>query len=89
LWQFEYSTKFVKQYGKLDPDLKTKVDDIIEILEKSEDPRKLGVFKQGRLRGVYAYELGKKYRLLYNPRFNDMTIELIRVGDHKDVYGFD
>ena len=38
---------------------------------------------------VYAYELDKSNRIIYDVDFSKKTIGLIRVGDHKSSYGSD
>ncbi len=54
-------------------------------LVKSGKPETLGEYKK-HLR-VYGYKLDNSNRMLYNVRYSDNTIELIRIGDHKEVYG--
>ncbi|MEM3172089.1 MAG: hypothetical protein QXE82_00965 [Candidatus Nitrosotenuis sp.] len=38
---------------------------------------------------VFAYEIGKTHRIIYSIRYRDGVIELLRVCDHKSVYGKD
>lgn len=58
------------------------------ILEK--DPTFAATFKKGTKYGhVYAAELSSSHRLSYTVNYNTKTIEIIRVGDHKEVYGKD
>ena len=52
-------------------------------LENSENPANLGVYKPDMR--VFAYNVGK-YRILYNIRYSENTIDLMRVCDHKSVY---
>jgi len=47
----------------------------------------LGKYKQGQR--VFAYDLGRKYRIIYNINWSANTIEFIRVCDHKSAYGSD
>lgn len=53
----------------------------------SDNPAELGRYKQN-LR-IFSYDLGKKYRIIYNVNWAIHVIELIRVCDHKSVYGRD
>ena len=53
----------------------------------SANPNNLGKYKQSM--GVFAYEVGRKYRILYSVRHDDGVIDLHIVGDHKTVYGKD
>ena len=64
--------------------LQTKVDSALTELAKSENPTKLGEYKASI--EAYAYVLDKSNRILYNVRFDDNIIELLRVGDHKKAY---
>ena len=84
MWKLEYSKQFVKQYKQLSSILQMKVDLALNDLSKSENPAMLGKYKQN-LR-VYAYNLDKSNRIIYTINFADNTIELRRVGDHKQVY---
>ena len=84
MWILERTKKFIKQYKLLSSDLQTKVDLALSELAKSGNPTKLGEYKPS-LR-AYAYDLDKSNRILYNVRFGDNIIELLRVGDHKKAY---
>ncbi|MGI0101365.1 MAG: hypothetical protein ACREA7_02080 [Nitrosotalea sp.] len=68
-------------------DLQKKVDAILEELVKSENPTKLGEYKSSLK--IYAYNLDKSNRIIYTVDFSNNTIELRRVGTHKQVYGKD
>jgi len=85
LWSFERTDKFIKQSEKLDTITKKKLRDALKILAKSEKPSSLGDYKKSL--GIFAYKLNQSVRLLYAINWNDEIIELIRVGDHKQVYG--
>jgi addiction module RelE/StbE family toxin len=87
LWNFEYSNKFIKQYKSLSSILQDKVTKALATLESSVNPLELGIYKSSMK--AFSYKIDKSYRILYNVRFNDGIIELIRVGDHKQVYGKD
>ena len=84
MWKLEYGNQFVKQYKSLSSDLQKKVDSALNELVKSDNPAKLGEYKQN-LR-VYAYNLDKSNRLVYTIYFVNNVIELRRVGDHKKAY---
>jgi mRNA-degrading endonuclease RelE of RelBE toxin-antitoxin system len=64
------------------------VDDAIRDLQQSEDPTKLGDPKKGELKNMFAYNIGK-YRLIYTVFRERITILLVYVGKHKDVYRTD
>ena len=52
-----------------------------------ERPESLGVYKPSMK--VYAYELGHDDRIIFKVDYDKHTIELVRVGDHKMIYGKD
>jgi len=87
LWEFEYSNRFVRQYKSLNSELQTKVKSSLNDLADSDNPSKLGEYKPSIK--AYAYVLDRSNRILYNVRFRDNVIELIRVGSLKQVYGKD
>jgi mRNA-degrading endonuclease RelE of RelBE toxin-antitoxin system len=51
-------------------------------LLESEDPAKLGLRKVGRWKGVYSFEIGRQFRLLYAIRFEDHTSLFLDIGTH-------
>lgn len=85
MWEFDTKSKFKKQYKKFNK--KDAVKKALKQLSSSEDPRVLGIYKKHLQ--VYAYEIDAKNRILYNVIDEKNTIELIRLGDHKEVYGND
>jgi mRNA-degrading endonuclease RelE of RelBE toxin-antitoxin system len=87
LWTFEYSSKFIKQYKNLSSHLQEKITTALTSLESNVNPLELGVYKANMK--AFAYDIDKSHRILYNVRFSDGVIELIRVGDHKQVCGKD
>lgn len=87
MWQFEYQNKFIKQYKKLNSALQETVKKALTEMANSDNPLKLGNYKK-HLK-AFAYDLDSSNRILYNVRFPDNMIELIRVGNHKQVYGTD
>lgn len=66
-----------------------RVDMAIQELQLSKDPIKLGVPKLGTLKNCFAYNLGNKYRIIYSVNKMEISILLLKVGKHKDVYGKD
>jgi mRNA-degrading endonuclease RelE of RelBE toxin-antitoxin system len=87
LWTLEPNSKFIRQYKLLGSDIQKKVDSALNELANSENPAKLGDYKQN-LR-VYAYDLDKSNRIVYTVDFTNNVIELRRVGSHKQAYGKD
>jgi len=87
IWNATRKTKFLKQYKNLDSKIQYKVNDAIQQLRESKNPARLGEYKQDMR--IFAYNIGKKYRIIYNINWNDDTIEFLRVCDHKSVYNKD
>ncbi len=56
-------------------------------MQNSENPARLGKYKQGKR--VFAYDIGRKYRIIHNVNWSDNTIEFLRVCNHKSAYGKD
>lgn len=52
------------------------------ILDLSKNPFS-GIPLKGKLRGLYRQRVGR-YRIIY--RFNEVTIEIVNVGDRKEIY---
>ena len=86
-WIFHRKTKFVRQFKKLDTLTQKRVRNALKEIAHSTDPARLGEYKQS-IR-AYVYDVGKNHRLLYDVKHADHEIELLRVGDHKAVYGRD
>ena len=55
---------------------------MIDQLLESEDPSKLGLRKVGKWKGVYSYEIGRQFRLLYSARFEEHTIVFHDIPTH-------
>lgn len=87
MWQIDRRPQFRRQYKLLGGERQKQVDNAILELAYSEDPTKKGEYKAG-LR-VFAYELGCGDRILYRINYQENTIILARVCDHKSVYGKD
>ena len=87
MWTLAPNKKFIKQYKSSSSDLQKRVDSALTELVMSENPTKLGDYKQSLK--VCAYNLDKSNRIIYSVDFINNTIELRRVGSHKQVYGKD
>jgi mRNA-degrading endonuclease RelE of RelBE toxin-antitoxin system len=90
-WQIRAPEKFSKYLEDL-PDKERKAfDQIVVDLGDSSDPRRLAdenvlTRRHGR---VYTLRLSKSYRLAFRVYFRERILELVIVGDHKEVYGKD
>jgi len=81
-WKAEVTGTFRRGYKKLSSKVQERVDEAILQLLNSEDPTKLGLRKVGKWKGVYSYEVGRQFRLLYGVRFKEGVVELLDVGTH-------
>jgi len=86
-WNIKITPVFRKQYRNMGHDRQRAVDNALREIITSENPAALGRYKRGGQ--VFAYELSKGDRLLYNIDYNNHKITLVRVGDHKSAYGSD
>ena len=69
-------------YRNLGQEIRTRADDAMAQLLESDDPAELGLRKVGRWKGVYSYEVGRQFRILYTVRFEDRTILFLDIGTH-------
>jgi len=51
-------------------------------LRARKDPTELGLRKVARWKGVYSYEIGRQFRILYQVRPEDHTVVFHDVGTH-------
>lgn len=91
-WEFDWSDTFKKLYKSKDNSIKPKVDEKLKELA-ANDPLKFGKRKKG-LRysnNAYAVKVNKSNRIVYEPLTQDgkKIIRLLKVCDHKTVYGHD
>ena len=56
---------------------------------RSEDPRRYGEWKTTKYGPAFVIRLNKPVRMAYMVYSDTKIIKLIRVGDHKQVYGKD
>ncbi|MFZ1076325.1 MAG: hypothetical protein WAN47_02715 [Nitrosotalea sp.] len=87
MWQIDQRPQFNRQYKLLGRERQKRIDSAILDLAYSENPSTKGDFKKNMR--VFAYELGRGDRIIYTIQYEDNTIVLLRVCDHKSVYGKD
>lgn len=85
MWNIDIEgNQFRRDFRRLSSELQKKTDGAIMELESSEDPRKLGTHKKGPpIHCLHTYEMGNKYRLLYQVKVEENLIVFLRVGTHK------
>lgn len=87
MWRLDKRPKFVKQYSRLGNERQKYIDNALRELARSENPADLGEFKSSIK--VFAYVVNKSDRILFDVDYPNGTIVLLRVCDHKSVYGKD
>ena len=83
--------RLYKHKLKHDPPYLVKaIDDSINELARAKDPKAMGE-KNGNLDNMYAIRLNRDSRSLYlvNREDGKTVVELVRVCNHKQVYGTD
>jgi hypothetical protein len=88
-WRFDATPTFDNGYNSKDVENQGRVDEALEVLAESRFPNRLGTIKNIPDGRVCVYKISKSSRLSYNVSFATKTIQLIRVCDHKTVYGKD
>ena len=91
MWKFSTSKRFQKSFNKLEKTTQKSFDTKVKELGNSPDPaslsdEKANTKKHGR---VYIMRLNRSQRLAYRVYVSDNIIELVAVGDHKEVYDKD
>jgi len=87
VWGFDVKAKFKRQYKSLDSQTQKRTDKIVGELRYSENPALLGECKPDMR--VFAFDMGRKYRIICSIGWGSSTAELLRVCDHKSAYGRD
>lgn len=88
-WELEVTPTFDNGYAAKDSENQRRVDEALAMLTVSKYPHRLGEIKNTPDGRVCVYDIGFKYRMSYVVSFSAKTILLIRVCDHKAVYGKD
>ena len=85
MWRLRWAGRFKKQYKNLDPNAQQDVDEAVREIASSVNPASLGTYKSSMR--VFAYEIGRKYRVICSIQYRDGIMDLLRVCDHKSAYG--
>lgn len=83
--QVEYSTNFVRQFKKLNPQIRSKAIKAEVLFKKDSFSPKLKTHKlSGRLKDLWAFSIDYKHRVIF--KFKDRGIVLFyTIGSH-DIY---
>lgn len=83
-WDLRFRPKFKKGSKHLDQQTKIRVDEAVQALGRSSEPASLGEYK--KTYGVFAYPIGRKYRIIYSVDRPANKIDFLSVCDHKSAY---
>jgi mRNA-degrading endonuclease RelE of RelBE toxin-antitoxin system len=83
-WQIDEPDHVLRQFKKLGHIEQKHYRQAILDLALSRDPKRLGKYEDN---GCYSYRLTKSSRLIYRVYSQQKFIQLVSVGDHKEVYG--
>lgn len=86
-WTTRSEATFDSQFKHIGHVRQLRVSKAIDVLTASADPAILGKYKKHA--AAFAYEIGRSDRLLYRLDRSRNEIVLLRVCDHKSVYGRD
>lgn len=65
-WIYNHTNQFKKDYKNLrDTQIQEKVNEGIKNIMESDYPRQLGIHKVSNIDCIYGYEIGRRYRILY------------------------
>ncbi len=84
-WTTRSEATFDGQFKRIGHERQLRVSAAIDVLTASVDPTVLGKYKNHA--GAFAYEIGRSDRPLYRLDRPRNEIVLLRVCDHKSVYG--
>jgi addiction module RelE/StbE family toxin len=80
------TSQFKRDYKRIrNPQIQQKVKDGIRRIIDSDKPREQGIHKVNNMDCIYGYEIGLKYRILYEVFDKEKEIVFYRVGLH-DIY---
>lgn len=85
-WEITFRPKAAKELKKLDKQAQKQIIKYIkEVLQPSEDPRSIGTMLKGDYGEMWRFRSGD-YRLIGQIHDEIITIEILKVGHHKNVY---
>jgi mRNA-degrading endonuclease RelE of RelBE toxin-antitoxin system len=90
IWDVLYPDSWKKRVKALPHHTQKKLLSFMKKIILERDPTLAATFKKGTKYGhVYVVRLSDSHRLAYTVNYNTKTITIMRVGNHKQVYGKD
>lgn len=86
LYTIEYSTRFIRTFRKIKPDLQEEIIEKVELLKNASNHKRLKVHKlTGKLKGIWSFSVNYRIRITFaKPKKNILVLET--VGTHDEVY---
>ncbi len=85
IWTIKIDSRTAKSLKSLDKSSKKRIEQFIEQLTTTGNPRKTGKALQGRLKGLWRYRIGD-YRLICQIKDNELIILVLDIGHRKNIY---
>jgi mRNA-degrading endonuclease RelE of RelBE toxin-antitoxin system len=89
VWDIEEPENFEKEFKRLGIEVRKAYFSRVSDLVASKDPRAFGILKITKYGPAYVVRLNDSFRLLYTVDFTNRLIQIVKIGDHKQVYGKD
>lgn len=85
MYEIRYKPSFVRQYKKLEEDLRNDVKRTLDLLRQDPENVRLKSHKlKGQLKGLWSCSVNFSYRIIFEYE-KELTITCISVGNH-DIY---
>lgn len=85
MWQIQPTKKFIKNLQKLDVLTRSRIENFLDKVKYTENPREIGKAMQGDLKGFWRYRVGD-YRVIVKISHQHIIIYAIDVGHRKEIY---
>jgi len=86
-WKINEPSDIRKTFRKLGKSEKNQYRTAIRTLAESEDPKVHGNYKNNL--GCFTYNITKSFRITFDIDYENRIINIIKIGDHKQIYGKD
>lgn len=86
MWEFITTNAYERQFKHLSSELQKKTLEALKDLDSTTEPHLKGRHKTAKFNCLRGYDLGRRYRILYEVNFETRIIYLHSVGIHDDVY---
>ncbi|MCI0653580.1 MAG: type II toxin-antitoxin system RelE/ParE family toxin [Methylococcaceae bacterium] len=85
-WSIKFTTKAAKALKGFDSRARRRLENFINQLVQTENPRSSGKALQGnRYKGLWRYRVGD-YRLIAQIKDNELIILMLEIDHRKDIY---